>query len=144
MKTVKFIIPFVVAVFLAAVSARARVESEVPSTRTASCLLRVSCAPEVLPLSYDMISYLLRSSSVSGKAAKDVLGVRFVDDLLKIEQLSWEPGAIRRRVAETLPSDRDGEKMQISPQDFDETERRISFSLRTPDRSHERESRRCA
>jgi len=76
----------------------------------------VSCAPEVLPLSYDAIRYLLRSSSVGGKAAKDVLGIPFVDNLLDIEELSGEPGTIRRRVAETLPSDRDREKMQVKPQ----------------------------
>jgi hypothetical protein len=76
----------------------------------------VSCAPEVLPLTGVTIRYLLRSPGVGGKAAKDILGIQFVNELLEIEQLSWEPGAIRRSVAETLPSDRDREKMQIKPQ----------------------------
>jgi len=96
MKTAKFLFPFVVATFLAAASARAMVEPPVSDTRTASCLVRVSCAPEVLPLSYDTIRYLLRSSSVGGKAAKDVLGIAFVDNLLDFDELSWEPGALRR------------------------------------------------
>jgi hypothetical protein len=92
MKTSKFIVAFVGAILLAAASARAMVESDVSGTRTASCLLRVSCAPEVLPLSYDTIRYLLHSSSVGGKAAKDVLGIPFVDKLLNIQELtsmSW-------------------------------------------------------
>jgi len=48
------------------------------------------------------------------------LGIPFVDDLLDIEELSGEPGAIRRRVAEILPSDRDREEMQVKPQSLKE------------------------
>jgi hypothetical protein len=116
MKTAKFLVPFVAAVFLAAVSARAMVEPAVSDTRYASCLVRVTCAPGVLPFTGVTIRYLLRSPGVGGKAAKDVLGIASVDNLLEIEELSGEPGAIKRRVAETLPSDRDREEMQVKPQ----------------------------
>jgi len=99
MKTAKFIVAFVTATLLAAVSARAMVESGVSNTRTASCLVRVTCAPEVLPLDCDTITYLLRSSTVGGRAARDVLGIQFVDKLLEIEELSSEAG-VYSRIAE--------------------------------------------
>lgn len=117
MKTAKFLVPLVVATLLVAASSRAMVKSEDSNTRTASCLVRVTCAPEVLPLSYDTILYLLRSSGVGGKAAKDVLGIAFVDDLVDIEELSGEAGAIGGNVPEQWTSDRDREnRMQIKPQ----------------------------
>jgi len=116
MKTAKFIVALVAAGLLVAASSRAMVKSEDSNTRSASCLVRVTCAPGVLPFTGVTIRYLLRSPGVGGKAAKDVLGIQFVDELLEIEQLSWEPGAIRRSVAETLPSDRDREKMQVNTQ----------------------------
>ena len=84
MKTAKFLVPFVAAVFLAAVSARAMVELAVSDTRYASCLVRVTCAPGVLPFTGVTIRYLLRSPGVGGKAAKDVLGIASVDNLLEI------------------------------------------------------------
>jgi hypothetical protein len=115
MKTAKFIVPFVAATLWAAASSRAMVESEGSNTRTASCLVRVACAPEVLPLGCATITYLLRSSTVGGKAAKDVLGIAFVDNLLDVEELHSEGGAIGRIVADTRIFDRDTEKMPFSP-----------------------------
>ena len=88
MKTAKWLVPLTAATFLVAVSARAVVESQLSNTRSASCLVKVTCDPAVLPLDTDTIEDLLRSSSVGGKAAREVLGVPLVDNFLDVDPLS--------------------------------------------------------
>jgi hypothetical protein len=50
-------------------------QSTLTNTRQASCLVKITCAPAVLPLGFETIDYLLHSSGVGGKAVRDVLGI---------------------------------------------------------------------
>ena len=54
---------------------------------TASCLVKVTCDPAILPLNLDTISSLLRSSAVGGKAVRQVLNLSpgQVQDLFTIK-----------------------------------------------------------
>ena len=47
----------------------------VSNTRTASCLVKVTCDPAIIPLNLETIDYLLNSSGVGGKARREVLGI---------------------------------------------------------------------
>lgn len=44
----------------------------ISGTRQASCLLRITSDPAVLPLTPEVVEFLLRSSGVAGRAARDV------------------------------------------------------------------------
>ncbi len=48
--------------------------SKISQTRTASCLVKVTGDPSVVPLDIDTIQYLLQSSAVAGNAAREILG----------------------------------------------------------------------
>lgn len=64
--------------------AAARVAAEdVAPARTASCILKVTCDPAVLPLDSNMIQELLRTSAVVNKASRLVLGMP-IEQLEKI------------------------------------------------------------
>jgi hypothetical protein len=56
-------------------SAEKSTAAEISNTRMASCLVKVTADPEVLPLSFETIEYLLYSSGVAGKTACDVLDI---------------------------------------------------------------------
>lgn len=56
-------------------SAEKPAKKEISNTRTASCLVKVTSDPVVLPLSDIAIDYLLSSSGVAGKAARDILDI---------------------------------------------------------------------
>jgi len=62
-------------------------KEKISYTFEASCLIKITCDPVVLPLSYETIDYLLHSSGVGGKAAREVLNVSpdQVHDLFTIE-----------------------------------------------------------
>jgi len=47
----------------------------ISNTRTANCLVKITCDPAILPLNLDTIDYLLQSSGVGGKARREVLGI---------------------------------------------------------------------
>ena len=47
----------------------------VSDTRAASCLVKITCDPAVLPLNFETVDYLLHSSGVGGKAARDILNI---------------------------------------------------------------------
>ncbi len=47
----------------------------ISDTRTASCLVKITADAAVLPVSYETIDILLHSSSVAGKAAREVLNL---------------------------------------------------------------------
>jgi hypothetical protein len=66
-----------------------RPETQFSSTHTASCLVKITFDPLVLPLDNITIEYLLHSTSVGGKVAREVLGISpdQVSDILKIETL---------------------------------------------------------
>ena len=59
----------------------------VSNTRTASCLVKITCDSAILPLNFETIDYLLNSSGVGGKAAHQILDVPpdQVRDLIIIE-----------------------------------------------------------
>jgi hypothetical protein len=47
----------------------------VSNTRTASCLVKITCDSAILPLNLETIDYLLHSSGVGGRACRKVLGI---------------------------------------------------------------------
>lgn len=67
--------------------------AQISNTRSASCIVKVTCDPAVLPLNFQTIDYLLHSTGVSGKAARDVLGLppEEAPNLFHIEELSSAP-----------------------------------------------------
>jgi len=91
MKTAKWLVPLTAATFLVAVSARAMVEPQLSNIRTASCLVKITAAPSILPLDSDSVAAILRSSGVGGKAAREVLGVLpdNIHDLIIIESVQF-------------------------------------------------------
>ncbi len=68
--------------------AQGQATENISGTRTASCLVKVTGDPAVLPLDLDTIEGLLRSSGVGGKAAREVLGVPLVDNFLDVDPVS--------------------------------------------------------
>jgi len=49
--------------------------AQISNTRTASCLVKVTCDPAIIPLNLETIDYLLQSSGVGGRARREVLGI---------------------------------------------------------------------
>jgi hypothetical protein len=47
----------------------------ISNIRTASCLVKITCDPAILPLNLGIVDYLLHSSGVGGKARREVLGI---------------------------------------------------------------------
>ena len=78
MKTTKTTIILLALVLLTAAGAQSAekpAKKEISNTRTASCLVKITSDPAVLPLSDIAIDYLLRSSGVAGMAARDILDI---------------------------------------------------------------------
>jgi hypothetical protein len=77
MENTKRIMVLIVATVLIAgmVQAAEQPQAKLSSTRQASCLVKVTCAPAILPLGFETIDYLLHSSGVGGKAVREVLNV---------------------------------------------------------------------
>lgn len=77
MEATKHFVVVMIASILAAglVQAAEQPQAKLSNTRHASCLMKVTCDPAVLPLSFETIDYLLRSSAVGGKAAREALDV---------------------------------------------------------------------
>lgn len=76
METTKHIIILLILVLLTAGPAQSmEQETEISGTRTASCLVKITCDPAVLPLNFEIVGYLLHSSGVGGKAARDILNI---------------------------------------------------------------------
>lgn len=72
MKTAKLILILVILIVLITSSVQSQ---EISNTRTASCLIKITCDSAVLPLNLETIDCLLYSSGVGGKAAREVLDV---------------------------------------------------------------------
>jgi len=77
METAKRIMVLMIMTALAtgSVQSAAQSETKISNTRTASCLVKVTCNPVILPLNLDTIDYLLHSSGVDGKARREVLNI---------------------------------------------------------------------
>jgi len=68
-------------------------ETKTSNARTASCLVKVTCDPSVLGLSFETIEYLLYSSGVGGRAVREVLEVSpdNVQDSFMVEYIQELP-----------------------------------------------------
>ena len=95
METAKRLIIVLILAFITtgpAISAES--EPELSNTLTASCLLKITSNPAIVPLDEAVIEYLLRSSGVAGKAAKETFGIQLLpgdlEDVLMIEWLANE------------------------------------------------------
>ncbi len=75
METTKRIVILLVLGLLAAGPAQSAEEParRISNTRTASCLVKITCDPAILTPDSRVISFLLRSSAIGGKAASEVL-----------------------------------------------------------------------
>ncbi len=72
---------------------------EISNTRSASCLVKVTCNPEVFPLNIDTIEYLMRTSAVVGKAAKVIeLSVADAIDCFSVEEVPVSGGFMDGRL----------------------------------------------
>ncbi len=58
-------------------------EPKISDTRTASCLLKITSDPAILPLDDTTIDYLLHSSGVAGKAAREILEVQLSEESMQ-------------------------------------------------------------
>ncbi len=66
--------------------------AQISNTRTASCLMKITCDSAILPLNLETIDYLLHSSGVGGKAARDILNISHDQayDLFTIEYVELD------------------------------------------------------
>ncbi len=91
MKTVKRTIFLLTLAVLAInpVQSEEKQAAQISNTRTANCLVKVTCDPAILPLNLETIDYLLHSSGVDGKAHREVLDISpdQYDDLFTIEYM---------------------------------------------------------
>ena len=104
MEATKHIVVLLVLILLISVpaqSANKPAAAELSNTHVASCLVKITFDPLVLPLDSITIDYLLHSSSVGGRVAREVLNISpdQVSDIFKIEALAGAAGRI-------LPQDR--------------------------------------
>ena len=93
MEAPKHIVILLVLILLISVpaqSANQPTTADFSNTRIASCLVKVTFDPLVLPLDDITIDYLLHSSSIGGKVAREVLNISpdQVSDIFKIEALA--------------------------------------------------------
>lgn len=93
MKTMKTIVILLALVLLltaaGAQSAEKPAKKEISDTHTASCLFKITTTEAVLPLNDFAVEYLLRSSGVAGKAAREVLEISpdIASELFEIEEV---------------------------------------------------------
>jgi hypothetical protein len=65
-------------------------ESKISETLTASCLIKITSDPTILPLDDMTINYLLHSSGVAGKAASEISDRPLLEeDLAEAIQIEW-------------------------------------------------------
>jgi hypothetical protein len=92
MKTTKTTFILLAVVLLTAATAKSAekpVKKEISNTRTASCLFKITTDEAVLPLNEFAVDYLLRSSGVAGKAAREILDISpdIASELIEIEEV---------------------------------------------------------
>jgi len=65
-------------------------ESEISDTLTASCLIKITSDPAILPLDDMTIDYLLHSSGVGGKAAREILDAQLSGEAMEVAlKIEW-------------------------------------------------------
>jgi len=104
MEATKHIVILLVLILLTSVpaqSANGPAAADISNTRTASCVVKITSDPMVLPLDNATIDYLLHSTGIGGRVAREVLNISpdKVSDIFKIEALAGGVGRI-------LPEDR--------------------------------------
>ena len=97
MEATKSIVVLLVLLLLISVPAQSANQSaaaRISNTHTASCLVKITFDPLVLPLDDITIDYLLHSSSIGGKVAREKLNISpdQVSDIFKIEALAGSAG----------------------------------------------------
>ena len=77
METAKRMIFLLILVVLviSPVQSEEKQQENISNTRNASCLVKITCDPAILPLNLDTVDYLLHSSGVGGRACSEVLGI---------------------------------------------------------------------
>ncbi len=77
-------------------SANGAASADISNTRTASCVVKITSNPMILPLDDATIDYLLHSTGIGGKIAREVLNISSdqVSDIFKIETLAGAAGRI--------------------------------------------------
>ena len=88
--------------------------TEISNTRKASCLVKLTSDPAVLPVSYETICALLYSSGVGGKAARETLGISpdQISDVFTIDVLVETTGDIQpgtSRMRRSMPQEIENE-----------------------------------
>ena len=104
MEATKHIVILLVLILLTsapAQSANGPAAADISNTRTASCVVKITSNPMILPLDDATIDYLLHSTGIGGRVAREVLNISpdQVSDIFKIETLTGAAGRI-------LPEDR--------------------------------------
>ena len=104
MEATKHIVILLVLILLTsapAQSANGPAAADISNTRTASCVVKITSNPMILPLDDATIDYLLHSTGIGGRVAREVLNISpdQVSDIFKIETLAGAAGRI-------LPEDR--------------------------------------
>jgi hypothetical protein len=97
MEANKHIVVLLVLILLISVTAQSAnnpAAAELSNTHVASCLVKITFDPLVLPLDDITIDYLLHSSSIGGKVAREKLNISpdQVSDIFKIEALAGSAG----------------------------------------------------
>ena len=129
MEAKKHIVVLLVLILLISVTAQSAnnpAAAELSNTHVASCLVKITFDPLVLPLDDMTIDYLLHSSSVGGRVAREVLNISpdQVSDIFKIEALAGAAGRIlpqdRRRKTEGrgLKTEGGGQRQELMSSDF--------------------------
>ncbi len=99
MEATKHIVILLVLILLTsapAQSANGPAAADISNTRTASCVVKITSNPMILPLDDATIDYLLHSTGIGGRVAREVLNISpdQVSDIFKIETLSGAAGRI--------------------------------------------------
>ena len=107
MKAQKLSVVLATLILLTAANAQEAEElskAEVSNTRTASCLVKVTCDSAILPLNPEIIDHLLSSSGVTGKAARKVLDLSLDEtyEIISIEPLSSETAGVQAKPSSVI------------------------------------------
>jgi hypothetical protein len=102
MEATKHIVILLVLILLTsapAQSANGAAAADISNTRTASCVVKITSNPMIVPLDDATIDYLLHSTGIGGRIAREVLDISSdqVSDIFKIETLA---GAVHRILPE--------------------------------------------
>ncbi len=120
-KRIFFLLVLLLLISVPAQSANRPAAAVLSNTHVASCLVKITFDPLVLPLDDITIDYLLHSSSVGGKVAREVLDISpdQVSDIFKIEALAGAAGRLlpdlsaRRRSTPTMGEEYDDYEMMM-------------------------------